>query len=735
MSYDPDTKHFCGICSIRLRGWEYKNVNRLQEVVPALECPPAVRVADDGSVPLSPITLRANHAWNGTAKLAWTGDYVEMYSDALGTTQITTGEASASGTDVAIDGLKVYAKGVKVTAKSGVMKLKATFVGAENTFKPETLEVKFMTVEAASLGLDLYDPLPVDTDDADYPAPLSDTDKTTQGTIIQVQRADRSCERCCVVVRRANPVKFSGELVVESVDDRLAIFEDRDPKSAAVGASVLKKKGKEIDADGWVLWVEGRKPSAALRDTGIRLRLGEGGEIVDEVKITVAQIGLVLTVAPTPVKTDRSAYAPPAWPNARPTFEIAAKPDAGKDWKPDETVVLVASSVPKGDARQPETVIKLVVTPAAVAAELDVGAWAAERGPDDAAGVKTRLSPLPTLTPDGADLQKATLDLDAVGSFYIKKTWNWKRNTDLKIESHVNLVLVLAEKVKSAHHTGRKCHTEANRHSSGMAIELHGGLFAGDEALAGVVLDTTLLVVGGGPDGKRGTDKVAVSWIQNIVAPRHTVGRSGVRTAHFVDETDPTITADVHQVFLQGKGGFDLLPGDVRAVFCNYPIVDKSLSKTNNDWGASFLGLSENKTTQTPKPLGIEWQQTAADSPSATASFRHPNPAKATLLLDSVDWELCFRAYLCVFSTAVDRVIAVVEAVDWDVLQTVQLDWKKATKPDGTGVAPKLPKVKVTPTPIAPADGGIGALTAAASTDLETGGPGPHNAGADDART
>src|SRR5262249_30476384 len=143
-------------------------------------------------------------------------------------------------------------------------------------------------------------------------------------------------------------------------------------------------------------------------------------------------------------------------------------------------------------------------------------------------------SPLPTLTPDGADPLKATLLTGAVGSFHIRPFVDCNGNGTFQGDDAggaridrepfmiMNLVLVSA-----ALHQDNSIARSANMVASpfGGGIRVSGGVFnIAVPATAAIHMNVLANVVGGCGDGRRGLTQVFAGWVNNESANEDIVG-------------------------------------------------------------------------------------------------------------------------------------------------------------------------------------------------------------------
>lgn len=201
--------------------------------------------------------------------------------------------------------------------------------------------------------------------------------------------------------------------------------------------------------------------------------------------------------------------------------------------------------------------------------------------------------------------------------------------------------------------------------------------------------DGTVELVGGGPDGKRGLDRVFAGWIQN---------KTGGRIeATYTDATGggAPVTHVVPGVMVRNSPQGDILPTRDRyftPATANppdpmphpvYPLLDTGRDAD----GGMTATLGQRKLERDDSPaFGQRLRAMAVDSPGTEFLARHR--AHGDALLTGAVYEQAFRAHLCVWTDMTgrdagggpgDRLYGVVAHFDWTVKGAWTITWPAAT--------------------------------------------------------
>jgi hypothetical protein len=174
-------------------------------------------------------------------------------------------------------GVTVYVQGATPSARMN----DTTLTLALTTAEPKNNDPATDRLTRIELHLDLcaYKPTPGGAD----PAPLPANQRINPGRTLHVQTERRIAGRLMMIVRRTTPANYTGSVILKSLNDRVRPYayaqevpplppQPPDVKQPAP----LTTANQSIDpALGLRLWVEGRKSSAALRDTGFTVEISD----------------------------------------------------------------------------------------------------------------------------------------------------------------------------------------------------------------------------------------------------------------------------------------------------------------------------------------------------------------------------------------------------------------------------------------------------------------------------
>ncbi len=293
----------------------------------------------------------------------------------------------------------------------------------------------------------------------------------TEGIYVGCPNASGASNRARIVIHPPKPATIRTRLALRTAPGgpSLLLF-----RSASGGVGESLAEGVEFDAPKEPLsfWLEAQGPSAKKGDGLLQLGLAGVDGVGDSCVITAAAVG-VITAAAEPGDRDLVLLAG-AYPNQQP-------------------IALRASVTPQGVPFR----------------------WSLRRSADDAPALAT--GPLPTLVP-GAESGTASLATDSIGSFELRAQVALKDAPDgdwggPQCSRSVVIIRATIESNDSAFN-GRFCRC---------AVEAEGKRFVLSSIREGgtnssVQLAATVRLVGGGPDGQRGTDAISASWVHDVVS-------------------------------------------------------------------------------------------------------------------------------------------------------------------------------------------------------------------------
>jgi hypothetical protein len=372
------------------------------------------------------------------------------------------------------------------------------------------------------------------------PSPMSEDDKVKVGRFIHEQDANAHHGRALLVVRKIEPEKFKGAVMLEGVNTNLIeIF----PNELKTPGEKETKLPLEIDYDpkhpkkkneDKKFWIQGKNGSVSggLRDIALWVHLKDDPPAnADTILMTVCRFSkLKADVPSTPALKARAGNSPVnrhAWTIADPA---AAPKDFNEDYTANVPFVLIENSIKTTN----QIKLSVDVKPAGVPVR-----WAVIRdrrpAPDgDHANVigLAGNNEAPTLGSNAPGLNN-TLLADAVGSFHIcpyvscndGKTFEFmtKDGTGTRIDREpfimMNLVVVRIQGVKNDSQ-GQPVNCTIFPAAGQTAANFAGFSTSSGSpwtaANSGWHADATVDVIGGGNDGLRGLNQVYGGWVQHI---------------------------------------------------------------------------------------------------------------------------------------------------------------------------------------------------------------------------
>lgn len=274
-------------------------------VRPSLTVPDLLVVVRPHTAPARrPVTLGADAAFQGSGLLT-----IEE-----GAGRIRLFDAPAGGNEITFDGTDnsftgdQLAAGVTLFAEGGPtpsaslddirLQLLLTVGGQPGFALSERLTAVRVTLDIAEERL---------VPGVDPPV-LSEADKINPGRLLQLQNARNDARRALLLIRRAEPAVFAGDLELSRIDDRLRLFSAAEEIPVAgqvpvvlplrVPNGTVPETAPGALEPGMRFFVEGARVSAAPRDTGFQLGLAGVEPDGDRVAITVAALAFVRNTAP-----------------------------------------------------------------------------------------------------------------------------------------------------------------------------------------------------------------------------------------------------------------------------------------------------------------------------------------------------------------------------------------------------------------------------------------------------
>jgi hypothetical protein len=500
--------------------------------------------------------------------------------------------------------------------------------------------------------------------------------------------------RALLIVRKAAPADFPGTLELRAFDANVRLFAAAQEVPANGQASLSLPQNLpngSIPAEGKRFWVEGVNPSGSLGESGFKLGVAGLGPDGDWAKATVVRFdSLTATIPQTPPQPVQAAQGLVAanGPVNDATLRI---PNANVQSPFSETdsvnraLVLITNSIPAGKSVQ----VDAAITPAAAGPWVR---WSVQRDRRSGSGdhadvIAASPNPLPTLTPDAANPLRATFLTDAAGSFHIRPyidcngTNQFEHNThpgDQRIDREPFIILNLILIRIRAHNNISRASANfvtirpANpTTASGIGVQTTN--VAGPWAPAtrnrmACYNNASVTVIGGGPQGRAGLDRLFGGWVNNELASPGSISvpPSEDCVAEYLDSSTAPPTVRRRFSFWDTQS-------------TNFTVYTPASANAPNPFGGPFLDVSNfgnegtggnrcigtegqvgppvpiNKTDLT---VGQRWRVEMWDSPGDSAPARHegfPGTAANPVPITRYRFNLDFRSDL-VFWTNYARV-------------------------------------------------------------------------------
>lgn len=602
------------------------------------------------------------------------------------------GQTELTGDDLKIAASSIHGKGkafwVEGTTKSAKIGDTGWKVCLEEVGTKEGDRVIMSVIKAE---LELYQSRSVVEADG-KPTKFSDDDKWDKGRFLHAQHKQFH-GRALVIVKQCEPKEFDGTLMLKAFkvtrkpaykaekndDPRISVFEEEVPATgqAAKAYPFEIKHDGTYPADGKKFWIEGKKNSAALIDEELRLGMKDFDNTgCDRAAFSVITFkNLKADVPSTPANQNRAGNSPVD----RHEF-IAGENTADKHFddrfNKNDPLPLVEGSVPGGD------LVKLSVEIEPSGLDIKIK-WSAIRNKDDADGVKTLAgnTDQPTVTVDGSDNKKATLQSNSVGTFRVRAYIDCNDNdkfderndagdrVDREPYIILNYALVRCQGVTNS--------SSANSGAGG-AITVAAGFSSGDFAGTGndaATMDATIYVAGGGADGKLGLEYLFAGWLNNEKnapgAPNPNGWGEDVTHHHSrpIPATGPPPALVGLRCYWQNAGA--RISG---------PMLDSGYNSqgTGGDsctgTGGSETTYPDTKTDDT-SGIGQRWRIKNYDSPGGAIVLRHPssNSTRVVRFKFNIDFQCALLVWTNASKTrrpsthAANRLYSYVYRHDWTV--------------------------------------------------------------------
>lgn len=681
----------------------------------------------------------------GKFNVSSNSDKVRIYEDMTSQKEITipavlTKEQLTKGVDWFVEGVTVSsaADDIELTLSLDPDPSKSIPDAPPATARITAVELT-LDICASRKGTATPDPLPSPADHVRPPGVAAD--KWFGGRFVHVQDTPgKHHGRALLRVHKPKPLDLKGNWkvvlhrVAISSDDidlstqsrKLELFKSEKPSAIETAEMDINKFHLEIMPDDFgqgtdpvmEYWVQGAEESVVLQDTGFQIGLDgtdkDGKSILeddgDRISMTVVRLSKlhaeIQSTQPLGLHQSNPTYTkiPPS-EFERGSAAAITSSDFDESFNTNEPLVLVHGSLPQNSSIELKVTAAPVGVPVSWSAKRDIRSAPAnqpQEGGDHPDIIALSPNPIPTLVPNSNDPLRATLATDAVGSFQIRPYVDCNGNKEFDYDDNnrepfilMNLVLI---RVGGTIITGEKTTSSNNnsipqpqnirlappnpRSDNGQGVIFYSGdTKAMDPDKATVHCIATIVVVGGGQDGRRGLDRLFPGWINNLSYANVTAiyrdpanlnpSPNDLRREQLVFASNRPIQWDRTVVFVgtnpppPSPSDYTFIPGLPDRI--EFPILDTSpfggLLDDEGTGGDRAVGLEgahnrppvakNNPPSSGPQPgvvkndlpIGQTWEVHMWDAPSRSAFPNHF--IFNNFILDSFRYNLKFRSDLC----------------------------------------------------------------------------------------
>ena len=617
-----------------------------------------------------------------------------------------TGQATLSGGALKFDNATIDAASGITCFAQGKSKSNAM---SDSGWKVEAVDVPDqegdrVTMTAFKAELRIFKSQPADKSAA---VQIADGDKLDTGRFVHKQDADNNHGRAKLVVRALEPAGFAGKLTLSCWDLTHNPYTEAKSGAPKVKLFSAETKGSEFafgtdinhpagakPGDLKTLWVEGATTSTALIDTQIRLDVKDVDYGCDRANATVVEFTKIkATIKSTPANTVRAGYPAPD----DHTYENTKYTEDFSDGK-NEPLVLIRNA-------QPDIALELTALPD-LPVDLDIQ-WKAVRNKDDKSSIGGKTD-LPTVTRDGANKRKATLDTNARGSFRIRPYIDCNGVDEYSPkEPSIPLNLVLADVVFVADNSAG---LNGNLTSAvGATVSVRNGTWPDTWAAciaaggAGMTMELVADVIGGGADGRLGLKKVFGGLVNMLTDNQITLTYTEPPAAGPAPPPPATYTVRNRYVLNRDVatgdyGGTPMFkPTDTAPNVMTFPVLDTGRDSGGLGGESATMSRSGMWDKQANRPVGIRYTLRCIDSPGRGFLLAHSD--HPTAQLTNIHYVQAFRANFCFWTNIsksrgttgdpCDRVYSAARTMDWEA----HGDWTVAWGGGGAALVNTNPHV------------------------------------------
>jgi hypothetical protein len=235
-------------------------------------------------------------SFDGTGDLTFVnGTKIKVYTAATGGGVVAQPINIQNGP--LIGGHSIYIQGLQSSGTMEDIELTLTITGAN--VGPAVKK----KITCGDLKLEIFKVRPENNSD---PIAIAEDKKNDPGGIVHLQNNHKYSQRIKMVVHKAKPDNYTGNIVLSKLDGKVKVFDQEDPAGGTEQNLPFTIDNSTIhQTDGKEFWVEGATVSGALQDTNFQLKVENLNQDGDQVKFTCIELKLTIhkgikqaTVAP-----------------------------------------------------------------------------------------------------------------------------------------------------------------------------------------------------------------------------------------------------------------------------------------------------------------------------------------------------------------------------------------------------------------------------------------------------
>jgi len=585
------------------------------------------------------------------------------------------GQTALAGADLEMANAKIDSSKGKIfwvegTTVSGAMKDSGLKIGVKGIDGEEGDRV---TVTVIQVDLELSQSRSQIPANGDPPAAA---DQFKDGRYLHKQK-DQFHGRARLVVKQVVPAAFIGTLTLDcfhvshkgkysgskaSSKQRVRVFQTEVPAvgDAAEAYPCEITHDGAYPATGKVYWIEGSEISGDLKDAEIRLGVKDYEKGSDRVTFTVVKLKNIRAVIPSTQPNQKRRVTRFGSQNG-PVKEFKFKAGDHDDAKQYNDDFTVNDYLPVVQGALGADKIELTVEVEPKGKDIPV-LWDAVRDRLENANIAALAGnrAKPTVTQDGSNKLKATLDSDAGGGFHVvayvdgngDALFNYADAAGTRIDREpfvmLNVIFYYVRGVANNTITRNNAGSNGINKAASGVFQLPTGLSTGDFNGAGndaIDMDATVHVVGTGASGTTGLDRLFGGWLNNEMDCPSSPGAHGEDVTHTYASWPPD-PPEAGQTRCFWRQGSTEIAG---------PVLDSGYAGQGSGGNSCTGTAGGNNSAATVSAglggLGEQRRYFNVDSPGGGIVLRHPKKNK--LIVASFKFNIDFRCAL-IFWTGSD---------------------------------------------------------------------------------